>query len=451
MTVIFSVCMAVFLFLSVGAQVTFADDSPPTNETAAATAFVNVSVIPMDSKRVVPGQTVIVRGDRISEVGPIDTTEVPDGALRIDGRDKYLMPGLTDMHVHLRHPDMLTLFLGNGVTSIRNMWGIEWHLRIRDQIKKGELVGPTVYTAGPIIDGNPPVWPQSTVVKTPDEAAKVVSEHKQAGYDFIKIYNRLSSECYDAIIEAGAKNGMRVVGHVPSAVGLEHALAAGQYTIEHLRGYGNFLKLEDSQLWEKIDEVKVSHIAQTTREAGAWNCPTLVVNDKMMMSDKDFEQELKRSYMKYIPASFKKMWIELGGKRSENSNRSLKVCNMKRMVKALHDAGARILLGTDTPNPCVVPGFSLHEELQNLVDAGLTPYEAIRAGTSNAAECLGALSEFGTISAGLRADLILVEGNPLEDVGNTDRRVGVMLRGRWFPQSELQTMLDNLAIKYASE
>jgi imidazolonepropionase-like amidohydrolase/D-arabinose 5-phosphate isomerase GutQ len=443
----YSIYIVVYLLLFVRAQAALANDSLAMDKPPTAIAFINVNVVPMDSERIVPAQTVIVRADRISEIGPANAAEIPEGALLIDGSNKYLMPGLVDMHVHQRREGWdyhLTLFIANGVTTIRNMWGTESVLRLREQIKKGKLVGPTIYTTGPIIDGNPPVWLQSTVVETPDQAARVVAEHKKAGYDFIKVYNNLSLECYNAIIEIAAKLGMPVVCHVPGAVGVEHALAAGQYTIEHLGGYGNFLKFQDSPQ----ERMK---IAQTTCEAGTWNCPTLVVLDKMVMSRGEVERELMRTHMKYISPFQKQAWLSLWPKRAEATNRTSRMSKVKKMVKALHDAGANILLGTDTPNPYVVPGFSLHEELRHLVDAGLTPYEAIRAGTSSAAECLGALDEFGTISAGLRADLILVEDNPLEDVGNVDRRVGVMLCGRWFPQSELQAMLDKLAIKFATE
>jgi len=448
--VFFSLLSFVVVQLALAQDIPVSPEEPqaPSEEPQrpAVVAFVNVNVVPMDRERILPEQTVIVRADRISEIGPVDTTDIPEGALRIDGRDKYLMPGLVDMHVHQNYEYQLTLFIANGVTTIRNMWGMEYHLRLREQIKKGKLIGPTIYTTGPLIDGNPPVWPGSTVVETSERATQVVAEHKKAGYDFIKVYDRLSLECYDAIIEAAAKHGMPVVGHVPTAVGLEHVLAAGQHSMEHLFGYSDFLQIEDSPPWQQIDETKIPHIVQTTREAGIWNCVTLVVLQKKLSSE-EAEQERKLAYMKYVPPTQKLEWFE--GRRFEDQNHSRKM--RKRMTKALHDAGARILLGSDTPNPYVVTGFSLHQELRNLVDAGLRPYEAIKAGTRDAAECLGEQDEFGTISAGLRADLILIEDNPLEDVGNAARLNGVMARGRWLPQPELQAMLDAVAIKHATE
>jgi imidazolonepropionase-like amidohydrolase len=369
---IFDICIAVFSLLSLDIQTASADKSATVDKAPTAVAFVNVNVVPMDSERIVPGQTVIVRGDRISEVGPVDKIEIPREALRIDGVGKYLMPGLADMHAHLNYYDMVNLFLANGVTTIRSMAGFDRQLTIREKIQKGDLIGPTVHIAGPVIESNPPYVPGSTIVETADQAARIVAEHAKAGYEFIKIYDSLSLECFDAVIKTAAKYGTPVVGHVPEAAGIEHALASGMHSIEHLVGYGPYLELGDGRFWTKIDEEKMLHIAKVTSEAGAWNCV-----------------------------------------RSESTNRVGEVSNMKRMVKALHDAGAKILLGTDSQAAYVVAGFSIHEELQNLVDAGLTPYEAIRAGTRGAAECLGQLDEFGVVSVGLRADLILVQGNPL--------------------------------------
>jgi len=449
-------------------------------------AFVNVNVVPMDSERIFTGQTVIVQGDRIIAVGPADTADIPEDAQRIDGSGKYLMPGLVDMHVHQHNETHLTLFVANGVTAIRNMWGKEYHLKLREEIKEGKHIAPTLFTAGPIIDGNPPSWRSSVVVETPEQARQVVADSKAAGYDLIKAYNGLSVENYDALVEAATKHGMPVAGH-PRVVGIEHALAACQYGVEHLAGYEKYLEGEDSPFfgqsdwncglddaiwqigvaWQYMDERKIPSIARATREAGTWNCVTLVVwNYGPLMTREQGKQELKRPYMKYVPMGRKQSWLAnmIGGERLREWLRecrglgiSLAECldapfrNGKKLTKALHDAGARIVLGTDARASFVVHGFSVHQELQNFVDAGLTPYEAIKAGTRDAAECLGKLDEFGTITVGLRADLLLVDGNPLADVGNADKRVGVMLRGRWLPQAELQSMLDAVAAKHAME
>lgn len=443
-------------------------------------AFVNVNVVPMDSERILPGQTVIVQGDRIIDIGTVDITDIPEDAQRIDGRDKYLMPGLVDMHVHIgsvqqTYETHLTLLIANGVTTIRNMWGGESHLKLREEIKEGKHIAPTLFTAGPIISSNPSLFGGTVALETPEQARQVVADNKAAGYDLIKACDVLPVEVYDALMEAATKHGIHVAGH-PGEVGIEHALAARQHSVEHLAGYQRYLEDEDSLFfgkphgfdvaWQHMDERKIPGIARATRESATWNCVTLVVHNCVMMTREQGRQELKRPYMKYIPMDTKQWWLAstVGGERLREMSRvypelgfSVEECldapfrNGKRLTKALYDAGARIVLGTDAPNPFVVHGFSVHQELQNLVDAGLTPYEAIKAGTRDAAECLGELDKFGTITVGLRADLLLVDGNPLVNVGNVSRRAGVMLRGRWLPQPELQSMLDAVAAKHTMD
>ncbi|MHC4681568.1 MAG: amidohydrolase family protein, partial [Planctomycetota bacterium] len=397
----------------------------------AVVAFVNVNAVPMDRERILPGQTVIVRGERISEMGPVDAIDVPESAHCIDGRDKYLMPGLVDMHAHVED-FQLTPYIANGVTTVRNMWGLDYHLKLREEIKQGNVIGPTLFTTGPIFAGKRRARHRQVAAETPEQAAQVVTEHYKAGYDFIKVNSTLSAEIYDAIAKAAAKHGMLVVGESlkEKEGGIEPVLAAGQHTLEHLSGYGDFLRVEGSANWNRIDETKIPYIVRATREAGTWNCPTLVVHQKPRGREA-VEQQLKRAYCKYVPPVRKQRLFETRQLLEPDPNRSVKESNRMRITKALHDAGVRILLGTDHS---VMP-VSVHWELRNLVDAGLTPYEAIKAGTRDAAECLGELDEFGTISAGLRADLILLEANPLLDVGNAARRIGVMVRGRWLPQS----------------
>src|SRR5262245_5537712 len=210
---------------------------PPPAQDASAIAFVGVTVVPMDSERRIPDQTVLVRQGRVAEIGPSSSVQVPAGAQRIDGRGKFLMPGLADMHIHLWTQDDLTLFLANGVTFVRNMWGSPQTLVWRDRVERGEVLGPGTYTAGPLLDGKPPVWNGSAVVESAEDAERAVTSQKKAGYDFIKVYKKLSPQAFDAIAATAKKEGLTFGGHVPAAVGLERALAAGQRSVEHLDGY----------------------------------------------------------------------------------------------------------------------------------------------------------------------------------------------------------------------
>ena len=413
-------------------------------------AIVHAEVLPMNSEAVLHDHTVIVQGGRIEALGPADEVAVPQGAKMIDGRGCYLMPGLADMHVHTWFEEDLALFLANGVTTVRNMFGSPMHLEWRNEIEAGERLGPTIYTAGPIVDGKPPIWPGSRVATNEEEGRAAVRDQAEAGYDFIKVYNRLSLEAYQAIVIEADEIDIPVMGHVPDAVGLEEVLLAGQTTIEHLAGYESALVSADtprgvgflSELacWEHVDPTRFAEAVQRTREAGVWNCPTIVVMCKWLNPD-EIEKELARPFMRHVSEEQLAAWREMprGGEaaavaRAGHEGRLL-------FTKALHDGGAGIVLGTDQGNPYVVAGYSVHEELAYFIEAGLTPYQALRCATRSAAECMTATDEFGSIAVGLRADLLLLEADPLADVANARKRAGLIVRGRWFPEGELQALL----------
>lgn len=432
------------------------------------TAFVHVNVVPMEGDTVLENYTVIIEKDKIRSLGPSSGLKTPRGCNIVDGTNNYLMPGLADMHAHLIEEDQMILFIANGVTTIRNMWGDSLHLALRDGVNRGELLGPTIYTAGALLDADPPVFPEmSVVVDSPDQVRAVVKDQKRAGYDFLKIYNNLSPQVYDAIINEAIEADMEVSGHVPIKVGLKHVLASKQRCIEHLDGYeAELIKDQYSateyqgldglvMAWTMVDLGKISDIVQQTVHAGIWNCPTLIVYEKWVPPEKAKEQ-LNQDKFRYLSPA------EIEFHRPENSYPMdftpeifEAVVNgnpiRKALTKALNDAGARILLGTDCGNPLVVQGFSIHEELQAFAEAGLSPYEAIKTGTYDAAEFLHGLNEFGTIREDKRADLILVESNPLEDVRNINKRIGVMVRGKWFTENQLKAKLNQLADKYINQ
>jgi imidazolonepropionase-like amidohydrolase len=419
----------------------------------------------MDRERVLRDQTVVVRDGKIVALGPESEVAVPPDVARVEGRGRFLMPGLADMHVHVWDADDFTLLLANGVTTVRNMFGSPMHVEWRKKIAAGELLGPTIVTAGPIIDGDPPIWPGSTVLTDPAKAEGVVLEQKEAGYDFLKVYAKLPLDAYDALVAAAKKHGVRVMGHVPSAVGLAHAIDSGQESVEHLDGWASAAQADDSPFagkvsflnegsaWPHVDAKKVEELAKSAAAAGVWDCPTLVVFQKWAIGD-EVEKSFARPEMRYVSPPMRWFWKPennylqkmppgfVEATRTSDADR-------KRTLGILHKAGARVLLGTDLGNPFVVAGFSLHEELRNLVEAGLSPYEALRAGTSGAAEFLREGAEWGTVSEGRRADLILLEKNPLEDVANAKSALGVMVRGRWLAKAELEKKLEDLAAKYA--
>ena len=430
-----------------------------------AIAFVNVNVVPFDRERILAGQTVIVRDGKIAEIGPAEKTKVPAGALQIDGRGKFLMPGLADMHVHLYpgagQPDDLAnqqfqLFLANGVTTIRNMIGKPEHVSLRDRVAKGELLGPTIYTAGPPLLCNN--------VSSPEAAERVVTEQKKAGYDLLKVHEGLSPETYAAIVATANRERIPLAGHVTATVGLKRALDGKQSSIEHLDGYLQAMVADNSPVkptpsqvvvgpvLEHIDESKIPALAQSTSKAGVWNDPTLTLF-KLVVSDAKPEDYLKWPEMQYIPAKmrqgFAKQKQSTLGNQPPVSERQRYITLRNKMLVALHAAGAKLLIGPDSPQFFLVPGFATHRELESFVEAGLTPYQTIEAATRNPAEYFAefmkAPRDFGTVEVGLRADLILLDASPLQSVANLTKRAGVMVRGRWLPESELRKMLENVA------
>jgi imidazolonepropionase-like amidohydrolase len=432
---------------------------------SAAIAFVDVNVVPMvEAGSILPAQTVLVRDGRIVAIGASAEVRIPEGSLRIDGAGKYLMPGLADMHAHLeysRDPEILTLFLANGVTTVRNMDGRPYILEWKKRIAGGQLLGPTIYTAGPILDGNPPLLPDNTVIRTPDEARTAVIAQHAAGYDFIKVYVNLGPEAYRAVLATAQERGLPVAGHVPRRVDLGEALAGGQVAIEHLVDYGDWIEAESSPFrnrwhWSKLylgmptDAAKTVTAAERIARSGVWTVPTLVQAERAIAPPDTVRAWLAAPELAYIPAEGRAEWarrIQRTTARMDTADWRLVEqgkANRNRLVRALHDAGAKLLIGTDTPNPFVVPGLSVVEELENFVEAGISPAEALAASTREAARFMGELKEWGTVEVGKRADLVLLQGNPMESVANIRGLTGVMVRGRWLPSVRLQALLATL-------
>jgi imidazolonepropionase-like amidohydrolase len=367
---------------------------------AGVTAFVDVNVVPMDTERVLADQTVLVEGGRIAVLGPSTQVKVPAGAVRIDGRGQYLMPGLGDMHVHFIASDSATIerqlwswWLANGVTTIRNMdcgaRGV-WGIHFRDRAAAGELWSPRIYTSGPF-------WTMKKADIKLDSVATYVARYKAAGYDFIKPYEE-SPEVLDSVLAAAHRLGIPVAGHVPPTVPIERALAAGLKSIEHLTGaYSG--RHDGGALNRDTSLAAFQALVEATQRAGVWHTPT------------------------------QGLYYAKGDTR---------VTRWGTFIKALQDAGAGLLLGTDSP---IVGPITPTDELQAFVRAGLTPYQALLTGTRNVAEYFGTLDSSGTVAVGKRADVVLVNGNPLEDVTHTRQPAGVMIGGRWLSRAEINRRL----------
>ncbi|HZN99031.1 MAG TPA: amidohydrolase family protein [Gemmatimonadales bacterium] len=424
-------------------------------------AFVDVTVIPMDRERSLPHSTVLVQGNRIVKLGPAKEVTVPAGAVRVDGRGKFLIPGLAEMHAHIPGgqassivmQQTLFLYVSGGITTIRGMLGHPRHLQLRAQAANPNVISPWIYTSGPSFNGN--------TVPTVQSALTRVAEQKEAGYDFIKIHPGIKREVFDSLSAAAQRAGLRLAGHVPLEVGLQRALEVPYASIDHLDGYVEAMVRADSpvsssesqlfglNLGEHLDESRIPSLVKATKEAGVWNVPTQTLMENLAPGV-SAEALARRPEMRFVSPDMLAEWAqEKGsilsetGSSAESARRTLAV--RRKLIRALHAGGAGLLLGSDAPQIYNVPGYSIHRELEAVVAAGLTPYQALETGTRNVAIYFGTLAESGTIEEGKRADLVLLEGNPLSDIRNTSRRAGVMLHGRWLSKDAIESRLAAIA------
>ena len=440
---------------------------------AQTTAFIDVAVVPMTSERTLEHHTVIVRDGHIAEIGPTSRIAVPAGAARVDARGKFLMPGLAEMHAHVPGgnappqavEDVMFLYAANGITTARSMLGAPPHLVLREQLARGELIGPRLIAGAPSLNGNSAPDPQT--------ARALVRAHKEAGYDFLKLHPGLSREVYDAMAAEARAIGITFAGHVSQGVGLEHTLATRQSTIDHLDGYveaviadslkqrmaaGTSVELGDAM--RSVTDARIREVARATREAGVYNVPTMQLWENLFSQDPP-ERYLAWPEMKYVSPQQRNAWVQQKNNIRQNEaqsgttpeERAQFFAVRRRILKALADEGAPLLMGTDAPQLFSVPGFSLHREIALLVDAGLTPWQILVAGTRNIGEytrSIGLDANVGTVEVGKRADLLLLDANPLADARNVSRLAGVMLAGRWLPRAEIDRRLAELAARHAA-
>lgn len=429
-------------------------------------AFVGVHVVPMTGGGVLEERTVLVEEGRIARIGPAAEVEVPEGARRVDGRGRWLIPGLGEMHAHVPSqgddPEearasmerVLFLYLSNGITTARGMLGAPVHLELREAIARGEVLGPRLYTSGPSINGNS--------VPDPDSARRAVLHQHAAGYDFLKIHDAgLGRASYDAMARTADSVGIPWAGHVPADVGLLRALEAGQASIDHLDQYVDALLPEGAEppgasmffgvnLVEAADASRIPEVARATREAGVWNVPTQSLIEHVLSPDWSPEEMAEWPEMRYVAPETLDAWVR--AKRNFLANEAYTeerarafIELRRRIIGGLHEAGAKLLLGSDAPQIFQVPGFSIQAELRMMVASGLSPHDALLAGTRNVAEYFGDLESYGTVEEGKVADLVLLEADPLADIRNVARRAGVMVRGEWLPAEEIERRLEAIA------
>ena len=441
-------------------------DSAPTVP-GAELAVIAASVIPMDGERVLPDHTVLVKDGRIAAVLPAVEVTLSDETEVVSGEGRFLIPGLAEMHGHLPGPnsppalteDVLMLYLANGVTLVRGMQGHPSQLVLRDRIEAGELRGPRLVVGSPSMSGR---------IGTPEEAERLVREYAAAGFDLLKVHEGLSPATYAALAETAREVGIPFAGHVSDEVGLLAALAAGQDTVDHLDNFVEELIPAEARaelealrgiagLAGLVDRDRLPEVIEAFRESGAGVVPTIVLWESGILPTRpSAELRIERPENRYLPQETALRWAEAvdSGLARHGEENTRRIAALRReILAALDEAGARILLGTDSPQIFSVPGFSIHREAAAYVEAGLTPYEVLASGTRVVAEHLsrgGRIApDFGTVAPGNRAELVLLESNPLEDIAATREIAGVVAGGRYLIAAEIAEALEAIAARRA--
>ena len=431
--------------------------------------FEHANVVPMNKEIVLPDHSVIVKDGKINEIGLASSVKVPPGATVVDARGKYMIPALSDMHVHLEgdawnimYPpeskftseetdfnDILFLYIANGITTIDVLFAFPEHILLREKIRNHEMLGPRLILSR-MIDGAGKAWPPplGVWINNADEAKKAVIEMHEQGYDRIKVYSFLDKASYDTIIATARSLKMPVDGHVPFATSVEHVLSSNQSMIAHVEEFMKFAKTYDAE--------QIGYYSDLIAKSNTWVTSSLILNRNLNALLKDSAGEFSKSGTEYLHPMGRGIWAYVYQhiyKPIPEKSR-LKLLDgynlfQKPFTYEFHRKGGKLLIGTDALVPSTLPGFSLHEELEELVSAGLSPFEALRISTTNTYEFLGESDIAGTIEPGKIANLVLLDVNPLQDISHTRRIFGIMTQNRWISRMEIDKRLKEIAASYS--
>lgn len=435
----------------------------------SAMYITHVTVIDTETGNEIQDRTVIISGDRISEVSDSKGVKAPAGTKVVDGSGKYLIPGLWDMHVHrTEYESAYVMYLANGVTGVRDMDGPLDANKFRAELAAKKIDAPHIFLGSPIVDGYPPRFPDVMAVRTVEEARRFVDEQKQRGADFIKVYDRLSRDSYFAIIDEGRRQGISVAGHVPFVIGAWEASDSGQKSIEHLHAIPLACSSREAELraklvasqtswkvWNPIyveayrsySDAKCQQLFAEFKRNSTWSVPTLIVfRAAALSSDPQFRNDDRLRYF----GGQMRTWLARNyvAERSVFDASDLAIERdllryRKQLVGTMFRSAVPMLAGTDTPNAFCFPGFGLHDELALMVESGVSPLGALQAVTRNPAVFMDATDRYGSVAPGKTADLVLLDADPLKDIHNTTKISEVFLAGKEFDRAALDKMLRN--------
>ncbi len=434
-------------YLHIFALIVFA--TTPLSQLVAQTHVSNmfviedVSVVDVVNEQILTSRTVVIADSRIVSVSDARETAIPAEMVSIDGTGLYLTPGLIDAHVHLEETD-LPLYIANGVTTVIEMNGSPEKLEFRSRVAKGELVGPRIYMASPLLAGTTQNF-SFQLIENPEQARQAVLQIRELGYDFIKVYDGLSLETYNSLVESADEFEIPILGHIPASVNIQRTLTDNFKSIEHVE------QIARSTVGHNFDESQIPDIVSQLRAGTSAVTPTLAAMEILNSRRTSwFDSLFERDEMRYTPNSVADWWQSMRVIESARNDltdsspggTSASIGFYRTLTRALHEGGVLLLSGTDTPNPLLVPGFALHHELQALSRAGISNSAILRMATSNAAKHLAAESEFGVIKVGMRAELILLRENPLANLSALRSIEGVILGNRYFDKTALEDLLE---------
>jgi len=458
-------CLFIFLFFLTS---TFAADSQNHPPKIPLFVFENASVIPMDREYILENHSVVVQDGKIIKICPARALQIPEGGKIINAEGKFLIPALSDMHVHLEgdawnimFPPQLRysseeinfeylmfLYLANGIGTIEVMSALPEHINLRDKINKGEILGPRLVLSR-MIDGPGKAWPPpiSVWVKNSQEAKSAVIEAHEQGYDRMKVYSFLDKKSYDSVITTAKSLKMGIDGHIPYSLSIEYVLGSGQDMIAHSEEVLKFAK--------DYTDTHIDYLAKIAAKSKIWITPTLITSRNIIAVLKDFQKEFSKPDTRYLHPMSLGIWSFIYQnmyKKMPETDRQKIEAGYKlfqgKFIKKFLDHGGKLLIGTDALIPSTVPGVSIHDELEELVAAGLTPYQALKISTTNVFEFLGELDKSGTISTGKETNLVLLEKNPLENISHTKMISGILIKNTWISKKVIKNKLDRIVDFY---